>query len=102
MAAWFSVYCARSVAGVSADDILAGIRDTDFWTVAEGFGIEDDEAISSAVDALRIEPVTDQPAIRFRLSYRPPEFRPVLVHVWADPERVRTELEEAAERLKDA
>jgi hypothetical protein len=96
------VYCTRSVADVTADGILASIRNTDLWSVAEDFGIEDDEAVCSAVDALRVEPVTGQPDIRFRLSYRPPEYRPVLVHVWADPERVRTELEEAAERLEDA
>jgi hypothetical protein len=46
-------------AGVSADDILTGIRDADFWALAEDFGIEDDEAITSAVGGLRIDPVSE-------------------------------------------
>ena len=99
MAAWFTVYCTRSLAAVRADDILASINAADVWTVAEGFGIEDDDAIEAACNALQIEPISDQPGLRFRLSYRPPEFRPVIVHVW---DEVQEELEEADELLEDA
>jgi hypothetical protein len=102
MAAWFTVYCARSTAAVSADDILASINAADVWTVAEGFGIEDDDAVEAACNVLQIEPISDQPGLRFRLSYRPPEFRPVIVHVWDDAEQVQEELEEADELLEDA
>lgn len=102
MAAWFTVYCTRSVAAVTADDILASINTADVWTVAEGFGIEDDDAVEAACNALQIEPISDQPGLRFRLSYRPPEFRPIIVHGWDDADQVQEELEEADELLEDA
>src|SRR5262245_29245053 len=40
--------------------------------------------------------------VKFRLRYRPPKYRPVLIHLWTEPERVRAEREEALEQLEGA
>ncbi len=100
MAAWFSVYCTHSVSEITADNILTALRDSDMHMVAESFNIDDDEAIEAAVNGLQIELIADQSDVRFRVLYRPPEFRPIIVHVWSDPTRVKSELKEAAEQLE--
>jgi hypothetical protein len=94
MASWFTVYCTRSVSHVTAEDITAALDAVDFYTVSEGFGIEDEAVVEQALSLLRVEPVADSPEIRFRIRYRPSQFRPLFVHLWTDVERVRQELTE--------
>ena len=103
MAAWLTVYCSRAVSHLTADDILAGIDNAqiDFHTIAEGFGIEDEKVVDQALARLRIEAVSEPEGVKFRLRYRPPTFRPILIHVWDEPGRVQTEREEGLEQLEE-
>ncbi|HEY7153516.1 MAG TPA: hypothetical protein VH575_06125 [Gemmataceae bacterium] len=94
MASWFTVYCSRSVSHVTAGDITAALDAVDFYTVAEGFGIEDEAVVEQALSRLRVETVADAPQIRFRVSYRASKTRPLFIHHWTGAERVREELDE--------
>jgi hypothetical protein len=94
MAAWFTVYCSRSVSHITAEDITTALEAVDIYTVAEGFGIEEEAVVEQALSRLRVEPVADDTEIRFRIRYRPSQFRPLFVHLWTDVERVRQELGE--------
>jgi len=91
------------VSHLTANDILGGIEDAhvDFHTVAEGFGIEDEEVVDQALGQLQIEPVSETGGVKFRLRYRSAEFRPVLIHLWDDAEILQEEREEALEQLEE-
>jgi hypothetical protein len=102
MAAWFTVYCSRSVAHVTATEILTEIDRWDFYTTAEGFGIDDDEAVKRALDSLKFETVDGLGAVRFRLTFGPPGRRPILIHAHSDPEVIAEEMDEADELLDQA
>ncbi len=103
MAAWLTVYCTRSVSHVTARDLLTAIEDIeDIYTLAEGFGIEDEEVVKRALTQLRIEPVSEPEGVKFCLRYRPAAFRPVLIHWSAAPEFVRGVVEETRELLEEA
>ena len=97
MAAWFTVYCTRSVRHVTAADLTAALGAVDFYTVAEGFGIEDEAAGERAAGALRAQPAAGDSGEWFEVRYRPAKYRPLAVYLWADPERVRQELTESQE-----
>jgi hypothetical protein len=99
MAAWLTIYCARAVDQVKAEDLEAVLEKADLFTLAERFGIEDEEVVSRAQDLVRIESVSDLGEVKFRLSYQPPRFRPVNVWVWTEPGFVRQLGEEAKEGL---
>jgi hypothetical protein len=103
MAAWLTVYCARSVAHVTAEDLIAVICDLeDPYTLAECYGIEDEEeAVDRAMKHLRIEPVAGPQGGKISVRYKPPDARPVLLHVWSRPKRVQTERDEALEQFED-
>jgi uncharacterized protein YbaR (Trm112 family) len=94
MASWFTVYCTRSVSHVTAEAITAALQAVDFYTVAEGFGIEDEAVVKQAMSQLRVEPLTDHAERPFAVRYRAPELRPLFLHLWIDPERVKQELAE--------
>jgi hypothetical protein len=79
MAAWFTVYCLRPASRITPDDLLAAIEESDLHTVAEGFGIEDD-AVDQALSLLQIEPADGTAGVRFRILYKPPEFRPMFFY----------------------
>ncbi|HVK18257.1 MAG TPA: hypothetical protein VM533_15045 [Fimbriiglobus sp.] len=55
-----------------------------------------------AVASLRVEPAGGPEGVRFRLTYGPAGGRPILVHVYADPELLADEREEAEELLAGA
>jgi hypothetical protein len=99
MAAWLTVYCTRSVSHVGAGDLLKSLDVIDFYTVAEGFGIEDEAAVEQALAQLRVEPVSEPEGARFCLRYRPTTFRPVLVHLWAEPGKVQEACDETLEQI---
>lgn len=99
MAAWFTIYCSRSVDHLTAAEILSGIDGCDFRTTAEGYGIEDDEAVDRSLAHLTLEPVAATGGVRFGLTYGPSTRRPILIHVWTDPEVVEEELDESDELL---
>lgn len=99
MAAWLTVYCARSVASITAGDLLSLLKDLDDpWTLAETYGLDDDEAVDRALANLRIEPVTKPKGVKFSVYYKPGKSRPIQVHVWTGA-RLAEELEEAKELL---
>jgi hypothetical protein len=103
MAAWLTVYCTKSVKHVTADDLLALLQNLeDPYTLAEGFGIDDEEAVDRALKHLRIERVSKQAGVKFSLHYKPRSTRPVLFHLWAQPKRVQTERDEALEQFDGA
>ena len=97
MAAWFTVYCIQPVAGLTAADLRAGIEHDDYHILAESFGIDDDDAVSRAVRALRVVPAARPAGVRFRLKFG--TTRPLLIHVWDTPERIATEREESLEQF---
>lgn len=99
MAAWFTVYCTRSVRTVTPADLAAHLRGPklDWYILAETFGIEDEAAVKRAADALRVEPATGTLGEWFEVRYRPARFRPLVVYLWSDSGRVQQELAEARE-----
>jgi hypothetical protein len=100
MAAYFRVFCRRSVAHLTAADLLAAIHDLDdIHSIAEGYDIDDDDEIDEALSRLRIEPTDEVPGLKFRLRYRPGDGRPILIYLATDPEQVREESREALEGL---
>ena len=101
MAAWLTVYCARSLQHLTHGEISAGIDDVDWHTVAEGFGIEDEAVVDQAISGLRIGPASNDLGKRFFIRYRAPKFRSVRVYLWTDPPRVQEERQEAREFLED-
>ena len=98
MAAWLTVYCTRSVRKVTAAQLRKVIDDADIHTIAEGFGIDDDD-VDQALAQFSIEPVTRQEGVKFCLRYRHARYRPVLIHLWVKAARVKTEREEALEQF---
>jgi len=97
MAAWFTVCCTRSVRHVTAADLTAALGAVDFYTVAEGLGIEGEATVARAVGALRVQPAAGDLGEWFEVRYRPAKCRPLVVYLWADPGRVRQELTESQE-----
>lgn len=99
MAAWFTVYSPTPLrhvtcAGVAA--VLTGPK-LDWYTLAEGFGIEDEGAVERAVAALTVVPAAGTTGEWFEIRYRPAKHRPLVVYRWTEPARVREELTEAEE-----
>lgn len=97
MAAWLTVFCAQPVDHLTASSLSAALTAADLHTIAEGFGIDDESVVDDALARLEIEPSAGPDGVRLKLSYGGEEKRPVLVHVWDDADRVRTEQEEAQE-----
>ena len=99
MAAWFTVYCSRTVDHLTAADLMKALDGVDFPTVAEGFGIEDERTVERAVRYLRVVPAESDPSVWLRVRYRRADYRPLLVHLWSSPSRVREEAGVAREHL---
>jgi len=100
MAAWFTVYCTRSVDHVTATDIRSEIDRWDFPTAAEAYGIDGEETVHQGLASLKLEPLDGSGQVRFQLRYGPPNRRPILLHVLSDPESVKEVREEAEELLE--
>jgi hypothetical protein len=99
MAIRYTVYCQRSVADVTPEQLLAGTRAADLRTIAEG-DVPDD-VIADALRHLRIENV-DSTGFRFyRLCYRPDGLRQIDVERWQTADEVRGVAAEVAEGLED-
>jgi len=82
MATRFTIYCKQTVANVTPEELLAGTCIADLHTIAEGYGISDDEVILDALDQLRIENVDPSGFLFYRLSYRPDGMRQIDIHRW--------------------
>lgn len=103
MAWWFTVYCATNVGELSPAQVLAGLRDqdptasagVDYDTLAEGYGIDDEAAVATAVSSLRFGEAS-RSGVDGDLHYQPGDgARPLVLHHWTTAERVAEELEEA-------
>jgi hypothetical protein len=66
----------------------------DFYTIAEGFGIEDESVVDAALRALEI----DGDDGSFELRYRDASARPIQLQIVTEPELVREICKEAEER----
>lgn len=99
MAIRYTVYCRRSAAGVTPEQLLAGSREADLHTIAENDDIPDD-VIRDALRQLRIQNV-DPPGFRFyRLCYRPDGVRQIDVERWQTADEVRGVAAEVLEGLE--
>ncbi|WP_157369151.1 hypothetical protein [Zavarzinella formosa] len=100
MAIRYTVYCRKSVAGVTPEQLLAGSREADLHTIAENDDIPDD-VIVDALRQLRIQNV-DPPGFRFyRLCYRPDGVRQIDVERWQTADEVLAVVAEVLEGLED-
>jgi hypothetical protein len=99
MAARYTVYCKRSAADVSPEQLLAGVRVVDLHTIAENDDIPD-HVILDALGQLRMENVNPEGFRRYRLCYRPPGVRQINVERWPKLEEVRAVVAEVLEDLE--
>lgn len=100
MAAWISIYCAQAVEHLTPADLREALDLPDYWTLAEWYGLPE-ALVAPARAHLRIEPAGEGDGFDvYALHYREPGQRPVTIHRWAAPERVREEVAEARARLE--
>jgi len=98
MAWWITVYCSRDCSALQSTDLASGIRagdpdalaGVDYFTLAEDYDVPE-TVVAPALEHLR---VTGDFEIHYESD---PDARPVVVHVWTQPGRVREEVEEARE-----
>lgn len=99
MPAWITIYCRKSLAPLEAEQVRAGLRDQDpsasaggdYLMLAEARGVPE-ELVKPALALLR---VTGQ-GLDLEVQYREAG-RPIVTHHWVSAERVKEELDEAAE-----
>jgi hypothetical protein len=94
VAAWLTVYCAKPIRQLAGAELRKGIDPADWYTLAEGQGIDDDAVVKAAVSQLRI--ADDGSELRCRPD---PKLRPVQIHLWSAQERLAEERREVEERL---
>jgi hypothetical protein len=102
MAAAITIYCKRSLAGSIPEQIRACVDAADWWTLAEGYGIDDEAVVNAALDHFRIEPQATDLGEAYRVHYRPEGQRQIDVWRWTDAEEVAEELAGAREELTRA
>ena len=96
MPSWISIYCRRSIASITAAQLLDGIRGRDaaalagidYDTLAEDYDLDED-----AVDAALAALVVTRDGDTFAVSYGPA--RPIFVRRWKD---ATVHVEESIER----
>lgn len=99
MPARLEAFCTASVSHVTSADLMKAIGDVeDFYTIAEGFGIEDESVVDAALRALEI----DGGEGNFELRYRDGSGRPIQLEILTEPELVREVCKEADERIDPA
>jgi len=96
----YTVYCKKSVADVTPEQMLAGVNEADLETLAESYDVPD-SAIRSARDGLGIVNVDAEQGFHlYRLVYRPGDVRQIDVQRWLTTEAVRDVLAEVVEDLE--
>ncbi|MCB9492532.1 MAG: hypothetical protein H6674_10755 [Dehalococcoidia bacterium] len=98
MAWWITVYCKRDCSALQPSDLAHGIRGgdpealagVDYDSLAEDCGVPE-SLVPPALEHLR---VTDDFEVRYQQD---PNARPIIVHLWMQPERVREEVGESYE-----
>lgn len=85
MAQWITIYCSKKVEDLTIEKIQSAYEDSDLYTLAEDFDIEEDD-----VDEFRDNLQWKNDPIQF---YHENE-RPVFIHLWSDKTRINEEIEE--------
>lgn len=93
MSAWFTVYSRQRIK-CSAKDIARALDQVDFYSVTEGFGIDDDAVVEQALKALCLEAVSGKFGEWLHIRYKKGKLRPLTVYRWKTAKRVREELTE--------
>jgi hypothetical protein len=101
MAVRYTVYCKRSAAEVTPEQLLGGLREADLHTIAENDDVPDDIA-EEAVRQLRVERVTPDGFGFYRLCYRPDGMRQIDIERWQTEGEVRSVALEVLEDLAAA
>jgi hypothetical protein len=96
MPARLEVFCSLAVSQVTRADLTKALDDVeDLYTVAEGFGIEDESVVDAARDTLEIDGADGS----FELRYGDGSRRPIQLEVLTDPARIRAIADEAIGEL---
>ncbi|MBL8809503.1 MAG: hypothetical protein JNM43_04935 [Planctomycetaceae bacterium] len=96
MPSWITAYCPVTIDDVTPES-LATLRENDFWTLAEDYGVGD-EQVSPALKLFRIEKSKDG----FQLIYRPAGERQLAIRCWTSPDRVAEEIAEVKDLPGDS
>jgi hypothetical protein len=96
----YTVYCRNSVAHVTPEQLLEGVREGDLLTIAERDGVPDDiaEAAESHLAITDLEP--ERPFTLYRLIYRPGAVRQVDVERWTSRQEVEADIAELVQDLE--
>jgi hypothetical protein len=96
----YTVYCTKSAAHVTPEQLLAGVREADLLTIAENDDVPDDVA-ETAVSNLAITDLQpERPFTFYRLIYRPGPVRQIDVERWSSPDEVEGDIAELLEDLE--
>ena len=99
---WLTVYCRSSVGELDAQQLADGLRNrdprapagVDYLALGEEYELDEAE-VSAALEHLVVEAAGDKP-LDVEIRYRPePDARPIIVHLWDQPDRIADEVEEA-------
>jgi hypothetical protein len=92
-----TVYCNRSVAGVTPESLLKHLAKLDFWTLGEGYEISE-EAVNGVLP-LRMKNIKPGRFCLYHLSYGKPDMRPVEIDRWGSDDQNRAAVDEAIDNL---
>ena len=87
MPAWITVYCKKPVSDLTGEAILEAVKDCDWWALAEDQEVDED-TVDEAVAKLRFDPREEA------FHYKDEGERPLVMHIWTDPVRVKEEIGE--------
>src|SRR5262245_11431071 len=94
----YTVYCKKSVAHVTASELLKGVSLADLPALAKQEGVPDEE-IAAAMDVLHAENLKPPGFVFYRLCYRKSGLRQVDIECWEDKADVQAVLDEELEEL---
>ncbi len=92
MPAWVTVYCSEPVDSIDPDQLLAGLSQADYWTLAEVYEVNE-ELVDPALARLQIIPSGEN----LQLHYRPEGERQLEIHRWTNGARIAEEIREVLE-----
>ena len=98
MGAHYTVYCKKSVAHVTPQELLKGVTSADLPALARKEGVPEDQ-VAAVLDVLRAENMKPPGFVVYRLFYRPGGLRQVDVECWESKEDVQAVLDEELEEL---
>ncbi len=87
MAWWITIYCKRECEDLTPVTLLHALRGGHYEALADEYGVPEGD-VAPALRDLAVSPDLE---VHFGWA------RPLLVHVWDEPDRVREELDEARE-----